>query len=573
MLLAVPMGLGLNAHGQLRIVTYNTNTFDTEGLAPGLPTNFRTVRPEADIVFEAIGEELLNGIARPADIVLLQEQQQPDTTTQNLVDRLNTIYAGTGITYARGFEIGRTTGSSGFGTPSSNELRQSVVYRTDTVTLIDEDSFGGISGPTQPRETLLHRFRPIGYGPDADLYIFNSHFEAGDNTGFGDDRFARENEATDIREYIEDNVPAGANVIVGGDLNVDSNFETSGTSTFGGLSSLQILTAPGDARVLDPFNPTSAPLTYNNNFSLAAILTQSPANDGPGPLTGGGIDDRFDFLLQSDELLDGEGVASIPGSMRAFGNNGSTFNDEINDGNTIQLNGLTSFTTAQVLDALEAASDHLPVVEDFQLPAVLDVVAASVPATLNVGDDFDLALDISNAADVSVALGADELDYVFNTSGDLFGSGAGIDAALGGGITELVTLDTSTPGIKSGLITVTATSAAAANALVTIPVSFEVVAAALLGDFTGDGLVEQGDLNLVLNNWGETRTFGDGASVFSTSVVDQEELNAVLNNWGQAAAPNFADSSVPEPAWALGLLSAALLKRRQPTDRVRGLPG
>ena len=86
-----------SVHGQLRIVTYNTNTFDTEVGA----SNIRTVRAGADIVIEAIGEEVVNGIARPADIILLQEQQQPDTTTQDFLERINLIYQSQGITYAR----------------------------------------------------------------------------------------------------------------------------------------------------------------------------------------------------------------------------------------------------------------------------------------------------------------------------------------------------------------------------------------------------------------------------------------------------------------------------------------
>ena len=73
------------ADAQLRIVTYNTNTFGTEEGG----SNIRTVREEADIVLQAIGEESVNGIARPADIILLQEQQQPDTTTQDFLERIN----------------------------------------------------------------------------------------------------------------------------------------------------------------------------------------------------------------------------------------------------------------------------------------------------------------------------------------------------------------------------------------------------------------------------------------------------------------------------------------------------
>ncbi|MEM7577541.1 MAG: choice-of-anchor tandem repeat NxxGxxAF-containing protein [Planctomycetota bacterium] len=86
------------------------------------------------------------------------------------------------------------------------------------------------------------------------------------------------------------------------------------------------------------------------------------------------------------------------------------------------------------------------------------------------------------------------------------------------------------------------------------------------GDYTGNGQVEQGDLNLVLNNWGGPRGAWSNADGLTTSTVDQEELNRVLNNWGDAAAPSFAANPgvVPEPG-SLGLLtviSACMLRRR-----------
>ncbi|MEM1446860.1 MAG: PEP-CTERM sorting domain-containing protein [Planctomycetota bacterium] len=89
--------------------------------------------------------------------------------------------------------------------------------------------------------------------------------------------------------------------------------------------------------------------------------------------------------------------------------------------------------------------------------------------------------------------------------------------------------------------------------------------AGLLGDFNGNGSVEQNDLNLVLSNWGQTRTFEDpGGTVFSTAIVDQEELNLVLGEWGSTSAPSFEGFSVPEPGAlaVLGGLALAGLRRR-----------
>ncbi|MEM9754142.1 MAG: PEP-CTERM sorting domain-containing protein, partial [Planctomycetota bacterium] len=89
-------------------------------------------------------------------------------------------------------------------------------------------------------------------------------------------------------------------------------------------------------------------------------------------------------------------------------------------------------------------------------------------------------------------------------------------------------------------------------------------AVGLAGDYNDNGSVEQGDLNLVLNNWGAMRTFEDGVSAFTTANVDQEELNSVLNNWGDTTAPSFSGSTVPEPGAALMILTGAtgLLARR-----------
>ena len=499
-----------SAHGQLRIVTYNTNTFDTEiG-----NSNIRTVRDEADIVLEAIGEELVNGIARPADIILLQEQQQPDTTTQDLLNRVNLIYQSQGITYARGFEVGNTTGGSGLGAPNAGEIRQSVLYRTDTVELIAEDSFGDLSGGliSQPRETLLHQFRPIGFSSDSDLYIFNAHFEAGD---FDEDMAGRETEADQIRQFIDDNNLGTSNVIVAGDLNVSDNFSSSSTSVFGNLSALELLSANGDGRVLDPLFPNGEMVTFsilspgapNSPFgvNLAPMLTQSPSN-GAGPLVGGGIDDRFDFILQSDELLDGDGVASIANSLRAFGNNGSTLNTQINNGNSITINGLTSFSTSQVLNALEAGSDHLPVVEDFQLPATLSAqLVSQIPGELALGEAATVELLITNTTNVQITNGADDLDFTVNTSGDLVGSFTGSDPALGGGVSVTLSLDTSELGVRNGIITITSDGEGELlNGSTQIEVSFTVgdvgpqTSAALAGVFSAQ--VEEDEID----------AFGDG---------------------------------------------------------------
>ncbi|MEM1026836.1 MAG: hypothetical protein AAGJ38_02015 [Planctomycetota bacterium] len=74
----------------------------------------------------------------------------------------------------------------------------------------------------------------------------------------------------------------------------------------------------------------------------------------------------------------------------------------------------------------------------------------------------------------------------------------------------------------------------------------------LFGDYNASGLVEQGDLNLVLSNWGiDSESLGVPSGWINdppVGVIDQAELNAVLSNWGDASISNSVGTVVPEPA-------------------------
>ena len=71
----------------------------------------------------------------------------------------------------------------------------------------------------------------------------------------------------------------------------------------------------------------------------------------------------------------------------------------------------------------------------------------------------------------------------------------------------------------------------------------------LTGDYNGSGLVEQGDLDLVLLTWGKDDIPAEWISNPPTGPVDQQELDAVLLNWGSGAPLDAG--SVPEPRGVL----------------------
>lgn len=75
----------------------------------------------------------------------------------------------------------------------------------------------------------------------------------------------------------------------------------------------------------------------------------------------------------------------------------------------------------------------------------------------------------------------------------------------------------------------------------------------LVGDYNGNGTVEQADLDLVLLNWGHELLDPNAVGWSSgrpSGAIDQEELDRVLLNWGMGAQA-LAAASVPEPASAV----------------------
>lgn len=84
-------------------------------------------------------------------------------------------------------------------------------------------------------------------------------------------------------------------------------------------------------------------------------------------------------------------------------------------------------------------------------------------------------------------------------------------------------------------------------------------ASSLSGDYNGNGTVEQGDLDLVLLNWGAAGAPPPAGWVNDLPVgpIDQAELDRILLNWGATANVTLAGSNVPEPTGlAIALLAA-----------------
>ncbi len=308
----------------------------------------------------------------------------------------------------------------------------------------------------------------------------------------------------------------------------------------------QHLLSSGNGQAFDPIN---TPGSWNGNTTFKSVHTQSPANTGSLGLTGGGVDDRLDFQLTTGEFLDGEGLSYLSGSYHPFGNNAThtCCNSNIDTG---------TGASPAVLAALMTASDHLPVVADYQLPALMQVELATVPSNVTLGSLVNIDVMVENIANVLTANGADELDYTLSVSGSLFGGTSDFDFALGGGNTHQITLNTSMIGMQSGILTVASTSQSAGNPLFNFPISFTVDSPFFLAaDFNQDGNVD--DLDLA--EWQADYHLNAGSDADADGDSDGADFLVWQRQYGQSTLSLAAATAVPEPSGALLCLFGGLL--------------
>jgi exonuclease III len=146
-----------------------------------------------------------------------------------------------------------------------------------------------------------------------------------------------------LMAHLAANYKANTSYIISGDFNVYTNSEQ-------GFQNL-VNNANTAIRFYDPVNKMGS---WNNNSSYASVHTQSTRVSGSCH-SGGGLDDRFDFVLCGKEVLDNtRGMGYVAGSYTAVGNDGNHFNSDINS-------GTNSSVPKAVADALYGNSDHLPI--------------------------------------------------------------------------------------------------------------------------------------------------------------------------------------------------------------------
>lgn len=373
-------------------------------------------------------------------------------TTQpaTVVARLNAAAAPFGVTYVAGTYTGSSTEDSASGA-------EAIFYRSDALT---EDVTGHLDIATgASRNTDRWKFTLNGYSsPQVVFYVYSAHLKSGTATS---DMTTRTNGATAIRANA-DTLGAGVHILYCGDWNIYHSTE----------SAYQVFIAAGNGQAVDPYG--------NSDWagSGGAIKhTQSPILSNPAhpSLTTGGMDDRFDLQLGTNAFNDGQGLSRIAGTYHTLGNDGNHYNMNINDGNNSYYPADIPRSNALATN-LWNASDHCPVICDYQIPAKM---AATLPGSYGrvvQGATVTLNLQVSNTASAIVASGADQLPFTGSGTGVLASnSPSGTAFVLSAPVDRTISVSTAAVGSGGGTLTVSTTRQGAQNSTINLNVNGTVV--------------------------------------------------------------------------------------------------
>lgn len=222
-----------------------------------------------------------------------------------------------------------------------NLLQQAIVFDTEKLRLKSESVV--LTDYRDINEFVLYLNDPLLpiTSDTTFLYVYVTHLKS--STG-ADNELARLTMVNYLIEHFE-SLPPNANVIFAGDFNLYTNTEAAYTA----------ITSTDNAIVMvDPFAEYGD--WPGSNFLHKEILTQSTrVNQVAADGASGGLDDRFDFILFSESLMNEDNdLHFLQGSFESLGNTGNCYNENITDCS------IENPVPAEVLTAMYYMSDHIP---------------------------------------------------------------------------------------------------------------------------------------------------------------------------------------------------------------------
>lgn len=320
-LLAFLMAFGVAASAQtvpIRVVSYNLLNFpngrtDCGGSNNNLPNRADTLRK----IMQYLKPDIFVGC-----------EIQTEAGCDSVLNRALNVFGTT--SYQRAQFLSNSMGG---------DLQNMLFYNAVKLTLKEQRII-----PTAPRD-INHYILYVNdnslpqHHDTCFIEVFMCHLKAGSASA---DQSARAAQTALLRDVLNGR-PQGRHLFVCGDLNTYRSSEVG----------YQNLVSGGTNFMRDPIN---MPGNWTNNSSFAAIHTQSPRVSGSTDCgVTGGLDDRFDHILVSQNVMTGANLMQYTtSSYKAIGNDGNHYNQSI-------LSGGNSQYPDSVVRALYYAADHLPV--------------------------------------------------------------------------------------------------------------------------------------------------------------------------------------------------------------------
>ncbi len=268
------------------------------------------------------------------DIFTANEVAPLTTAHQHILDNILNI---NGITYYKKGTMSNLSGS---------DLSNCMFYNSNKLTLLSQKNIS-----TTVRDINIYNFYYKAYNlgtthDTAYLTCIIMHLKAGNTASDASERAVQTNK---LMTYLN-SLNKKANYLLMGDFNVYASAE----ECFQNL----INYSNTNIRFYDPINKLGS---WNSNYSYAKYHTQSTHTTSTGCFATGGLDDRFDFILESEYIKNGtDHFQYVNASYKTVGQDGSHLNKAVNY-------GTNNSAPDSIISALYDMSDHLPVVMNLSI--------------------------------------------------------------------------------------------------------------------------------------------------------------------------------------------------------------
>lgn len=229
---------------------------------------------------------------------------------------------------------------------SSSSIVNALFYDSEKLTLYNE--YALVTGARDINFYYFYHNSPnLAETNDTTFMVFIlAHLTAGSSSSNANSRNV---EANMVINHLA-SINKSNNYFFMGDFNLYSSSE----------AAFQTITTNSNqnARFFDPINQIGA---WSNNAAFASVHTQS-THTSTNCFVGGGMDDRFDFIMVSSPVLnDFLKVKYIPNSYVTLGQDGLRLDNSLIDTPT------NTSAPANVIQALYDMSDHLPIFLDVRV--------------------------------------------------------------------------------------------------------------------------------------------------------------------------------------------------------------